>query len=299
MSLKERVKGALPERSRLFVRRFGRVRWITKGRKLRAEGAGAWRGRPFRIARYVLLDPEIDTYSYEIDNLDELAERLALVTERPREKLRGLLDEALRNPELHEQLTRDIGWRVLFFKCRPPIAGHHLAAYALVRALAPVVAVETGILDGLGSRTILAALERNAAEGREGHLWSFDVMPGAGALVPVRLESRWTAVYRPTEEALREVLAGRRLDFFLHDSLPDPEHQRYELETAYAHARPGAVLMTTHGWTDVLEELSATAGLAYADFHERPRDHFYGGRQLAWARTPSTERSLATRVSTG
>jgi Methyltransferase domain len=284
VSVKEQVKRALPERSRLFVRRFGRLRWITKARKLRAAGAGQWRGRPLRIARYVVLDPEIDTYSYEIENVDELAQRLAVVTERPGEELRGLLEEAMRNPELHERLTEDIGWRVLFFKRRPPIAGHHLAAYALVRALRPAVAIETGILDGLGSRTILAALERNAAEGDEGHLWSFDVMPGAGALVPARLASRWTAVYRPAEEAMPGVLAGRRLDFFLHDSLPDPQHQRFELETACAHARPGAILMTTHGWTGVLEGLSATRAMACADFHERPRDHFYGGRQLAWAR---------------
>jgi hypothetical protein len=284
VTLKGHVKRAVPERGRLLLRRFGRLRWITKARKLRSAGAGGWRGRPLRMAGYVLLDPEIDTYSYELENLDELAERLALLLERPVAEPRGHLDEALRNPELGPRLTRDIGWRVLFFKRRPPIAGHHLAAYALVRALRPAVAVETGILDGMGSRTILAALERNAGEGSEGHLWSFDVMPGAGALVPARMRDRWTVVLRATEEALPELLAEHRPDFFLHDSLPDPDHQRFELGTALAHARPGAVLMTTHGWSDVLEELSAAAGLSYADFHERPRDHFYGGRQLAWAR---------------
>jgi Methyltransferase domain len=273
----------MSERGRLLVRRLGRVRWIRKAGKLRSTGPGAWSGRPLRIARYVLLDPEVDTYSYEIDNHDALSERLALVTGHPATELRRYVHEALEDPEFRGCLTRDIGWRVLFFKRRPPLAGHHLAAYAAVRAIKPRVAVETGILDGLGSRTMLRALERNAGEGREGHLWSFDIMPGAGALVPERLRERWTPVYRSTRSALPELLRERRLDFFVHDSLPDAGYQRFELESALAGAQPGAVLMTVHGWTGVLEELSQSAGLPYADFRERPRDHFYGGRHLAWA----------------
>jgi hypothetical protein len=265
----------------LLVRRLGRLRWITKARKLRSAGTGAWSGRPTRIARYVFFDPEIDTYSYEIDNPDELAERLGLVTECRAEELRGYIDEALHDPELHDRLARDIGWRVLFFKRRPPLPGHHLAAYAILRAIKPTVTVETGILDGLGSRTMLLALERNRGEG---HLWSFDIMPGAGTLVPERLRSRWTPVYESTRTALPRLLAERRLDFFVHDSLPEAQHQRFELETALAHAEPGAVLMTVHGWTGVLKEMSVAAGLSYADFQDRPRDHFYGGRHLAWAR---------------
>jgi hypothetical protein len=145
------------------------------------------------------------------------------------------------------------------------------------------MAVETGILDGLGSRTMLVALERNRGAG---HLWSFDIMPGAGALVPSRLRLRWTPVYRSARPGLPELLADRRLDFFLHDSLPGAEHQRFELQTALAHAKPGAIVMTVHGWTGVLDEMSAAAGLPYADFRERPQDHFYGGRHLAWARVP-------------
>lgn len=267
------------------MRRLGRMRWITKARNLKSAGAGAWGGRPARIVGYVLFDPEVDTYSYDIDNKDELAERLGLLTERPADEIRRYIGEAETEPELNDRLTRDIGWRLLFFKRRPPLAGHHLAAYAIVRAVKPAVAVETGILDGLGSRAMLAALERNAGEGPDGHLWSFDVMPGAGTLVPGRLRGRWTPVYQSTEQGLPEFVAERQLDFFLHDSLPDPGYQRFELETALAHAQPGAVLMTTHGWSGVLEELSRSAGLSYADFHERPHDHFYKGRHLAWART--------------
>ena len=274
----------MPERARLALRRLGRLRWLTKARNLRRTGAGPWRGRPGRIAAFVLLDPEVDTYSYWIDNDAELAGCLAPVLDRPPEEVRALLLEALEDIELGERLTRDIGWRVLFHKRRPPLAGHHLSAYAIVRALGPEMAVETGILDGLGSRTMLRALQRNAADGRDGRLWSFDIMPGAGALVPERLASRWTPLYEPVEKGLPRLLDGRSVDFFIHDSLPDPEHQRRELAAALDSARPSAVVMTTHGWSGVLKELATERHLTYAEFRERPRDHFYGGRHLAWAR---------------
>jgi hypothetical protein len=111
------------------------------------------------------------------------------------------------------------------------------------------VAVETGILERLGSRTILRALQRNAEARRDGHLWSFDIMRGAGALVPERLATRWTPPSEASEQGLPRLLAQRSVGFFIHDSLPDPERD-----------------------------------LSYAEFCERPQDHFYGGRHLAWAR---------------
>jgi len=274
----------MPERARLALRRLGRLRWITKARNVRRSGTGPWRGRPVRIATFVLLDPEVDTYSYPLDNQDELAECLAPLLGRPADEVLELLREAVEDVELGRLLTRDIGWRVLFHKRRPPLAGHHLSAYAIVRALAPELAVESGILDGLGSRTMLRALQRNAEGGRPGELWSFDVMPGAGELVPDRLATRWSPVDEPTEQGLPALLAERSLDFFIHDSLPDPKHQRRELVMALDRARPGAVVMTTHGWSDVLRELARERDLTYAEFRERPRDHFYGGRHLAWAR---------------
>jgi len=71
---------------------------------------------------------EVDTYSYPIDNDRELAERLAPVVGLPPAEVHAFVREALEDPELGERLTRDIGWRVLFHKRRPPLAGHHPSA---------------------------------------------------------------------------------------------------------------------------------------------------------------------------
>ena len=112
---------------------------------------------------------------------------------------------------------------------RHRLAGSLLQAPAAARGASPVglrdrsrappeVAVETGILDGLGSRSMLRALQRNAEVGRDGRLWSFDIMPGAGALVPDRLAGRWTPLYEDTEEGL-PAATGRALAGLLHPRL--------------------------------------------------------------------------------
>jgi hypothetical protein len=253
---------------------------------LRHNGVGAWAGKPLRSARYVLWSPEVDTFTYAIANADEMAERLGAVLDRPAAELQGFITEALEDPELGPRLTRDIGWRVLFMKRRPPLPSHHLSAWAIIRAIKPAIVVETGILDGLGSRTMLRAIQLNQAEGSPGRLISFDVMPGAGALVPERLRTAWSPVYEPTPEAFPAHLDGLEVGLFLHDSVQTAEHLGAEAETILPRMESRGVMMTVAGWTGTLEELGEKTGGRSRTFRERPLDHFYAGRTLCWMRLP-------------
>jgi hypothetical protein len=285
--VKRLLKGIIPERARLLVRRANRFRWVTKFKVLRRNGPGPWAGRPLRMARYVLWDPEVDTFTYPIENLDELAERLAAVLDSPRDELAGYIEEALADPELGPGLTRDLGWRVLFTKRRPSFPSHHLSAWGVIRACKPALVVETGILEGLGDRIMLRALARNAEEGHPGKLIAFDIMPGAGeALVPDHLNSAWEPIYEPTPAAIETHVSGSEVGLFLHDSVPEADHLRAELEAILPHMAPGGVLMSVHAWTGVLEEIAAHTGGRYETFTERPSDHFYGGRTVGWVQLP-------------
>lgn len=286
--MKSKLKRLVPERARLYLRRAGRLRWLTKARVLRAEGPGEWRGRPWRQLAYVLLDPEVDTFTYSPANTGELLERLARVLGRPPEELAGYLAEAESDRELGAAVAADIGWRVAFLKRRQRLPAHHLSAWIVIRATKPQLVVETGILEGLGSRTMLQALRRNGAEGQPGRLASFDVLPGAGEpLVPERLRGGWEPTYEPTPDSLRNHLEGREVGLYVHDSVPTGEHLRAELEQVLPRAAPGAVLMTATGWAGVLEELGAGLGVAVETLRERPRDHFYGGNVVSWLRLPT------------
>jgi hypothetical protein len=117
--------------------------------------------------------------------------------------------------------------------------------YVLCRAIAPQVAVETGVANGATSAHLLAAL------GDGGELHSIDWMPGGarrrlpvGELVPDSLRDRWTLEHGPSRRLLPRIV--RRVGpvgLFVHDSLHTYRNLRRELDAVLPHmARPAAIL---------------------------------------------------------
>jgi hypothetical protein len=122
------------------------------------------------------------------------------------------------------------------------------ACYVLCRALAPELAVETGVAHGVTSAFILAAMATNGS----GALHSVDLPPltrGAdahvGALVPERLRARWTLHRGASRRVLPALL--RRLgavQLFVHDSLHTYLNVRDELRLVERRlGRPGVVVI--------------------------------------------------------
>jgi predicted O-methyltransferase YrrM len=271
----ERLKAALKAHPRLVrhVRRLGRFRFGLKARRVREEGVRL-RDDPVSVARFVLLDPETHSYSFDLANQGELVSLLEELLEVPRRELEGYLDEALREPELREHLRRRVRWRI-DYKRRMPL-GNRLLWYALVRAVKPRLTVETGIHDGLGSLMLLVALERNAEEGVEGRLVSIDLDPDSGWLVPSGLRRRWSPVFGDIETTLEQTLEGEELDLLIHDSDHNERLQRIEFGAALAHASPDLFVIDSSGlMLPVLRELCQAHGGEHRYFLERPRSHFY------------------------
>lgn len=265
--MKERLKRVLSESMRRRLRRLGRLRWITKARVVRHNGGSVreWLG-------FVLLDPEVDSFTYPISNQHALAEALADVLQRPADEIGAYIAETASDPTLRRALRQP--WHHWFWSKREPEPrADHQACWAVLRATRPVCAVETGILDGMASTVMLAALERNAAEGHEGQLFSFDVMPGAGAMVPAWLRPRWNPVYEDAVAALDRVLGSRQVGFFTSDSLPNVDQIRAELDAVLRHRAPQLVAMTTWGSLGDLGWPTPTV----TTFKEEPSGHFYNG----------------------
>lgn len=272
---------ALAQRAGLDPRYLRRLRWIRKARAVRRAGAA-----PLRWSRFVLLDPEPDNFTYDLDNEDELATWVAAVTGGAPADAARLIAEARDDAELarrlHAATRRHRAWS------KPaPAFGKRLGWYALVRLLEPEIVVEAGVHDGLGSLVLLRALERNRAGGAvAGRLISFDVNPAAGWLVGS--DPAWDLRVTSTQTGLAPLLAELPgVDLFLHDSDHAYAHERFELATVADHLRPGGVLMSdnVHA-TAALAEVSRERGLAYHTFTERPRGHFYGGGAVGAARRP-------------
>ena len=137
--------------------------------------------------------------------------------------------------------------------------------YLLVRALRPTRIVETGVRPGYSTAWMLAALDANGT----GELVSLGPGPtsgraagvhevGVGQFVAPSLRERWTLVLGNTEERLREIVAGPRIDLFFYDNGPDAERARFELHSAWPALSRRGVLLAHHidanpAWAELCE----------------------------------------------
>jgi predicted O-methyltransferase YrrM len=264
---------------RFRAHRVARLRWLTKYRLMRGFDADV--GVRRRLA-YVLLDPEIESFSFELANEPEVIAGLAAALGHSEAELADYAAETRRDPELNELLTRHLRWR-FHIKRRLPL-GNRLAWYVMVRALKPEVVVETGIYLGLGSLVLLRALERNSQEGSPGELMSFDTVPSAGSVVREQARRGWHRFVGSTRDLLLPALENRRVDMFFQDTPHTDENQRFEFGAALSHASPGLVLLdSSGGQSPTLEAIAGERGGTYHRVAMRSRDHVYPGLAITFA----------------
>src|SRR5256885_10417221 len=179
--IKEALKRVVSERTRMRIRRLGRFRWVTKARGVTGHVGSPWRWLP-----YILWDPEVDSFTYAIENEDELAGLLSEMLDRPVDEIAARVAEVHTDPILTSALRQP--WQHwLWTKRRLEPNGVQIALWTIIRMLKPAHVAESGVLDGMASTVMLAALERNAREGAPGFLVSVDIIPTAGGLVPGNL----------------------------------------------------------------------------------------------------------------
>ena len=123
--------------------------------------------------------------------------------------------------------------------------------YTVVRALKPLVIVETGVASGVSTTLILNALSLNC----RGRLFSIDMPdldPGArlpygkdvGWLVPSDLKERWYLIPGLSRDKLRPLLQELgSIDIFLHDSEHSYENMMFEFKIAWFYLRKGGILL--------------------------------------------------------
>jgi hypothetical protein len=263
---------------------MGRFRPLHKARLVAQEGV-RFRDAPRDVVRFVLFDPELHSYTYDLANQGDLIELAAAVTGTNPDMSETYLREAEADRELGELLSRRTRWRI-DAKRRMPL-GNRLLWYVLTRHAKPELVVETGIFNGLGSLVVLRALERNAEEGVDGRLLSIDIDPTTGWLVPRRLSARWERVTGDILSELPRVLEGRRVDMWIHDSVHTAEFQELEFRLALDHMQDRLLILDESGdGVGVLRAIAAERGTDWRLFVPRPLRHFYRhpGTAVAWFR---------------
>jgi Methyltransferase domain len=258
---------------------LSRFRWQTKYELMRRFDMDV--GLRRRLA-YVLFDPEIASFSYELENEPEVISGLAAALGHPEAELAAYAAETRCDSELNESLTRHLRWR-FDTKRRLPL-GNRLPWYVLVRAVKPLLVVETGIYHGLGSLALLRALERNTQEGSPGELMSFDTLQDAGGMVREHLRQGWHRFVGPTQELLVPALENRRVDMLFQDTPHTEENQRFEFGAALANAAPNLLLLdASGGWAPTLEAMCAERNGIYHRVPLRSRDHICSGLDVTFA----------------
>lgn len=276
-----RLTAKLPDGVRQRLRGLvNRLRWVHKARTVR-HYAGRSQSTFGDRLRYVLLDPELDNFTYELDNEDDLASFLAAGLGISTTDAAGLIRELQGDDDLRELLAAQLRRR--WDRKSRAHYGRRLGWYAIARVIRPELVVETGIHDGLGSVLLLRALERNAAEGHPGRLLSVDVDPSAGWLVDERLREHWEPIYESTFTALPKALEGQEVGMIVHDSDHTYECELFEFQAAVDHAAGRLALVSDNSHaTSALRDVCARLGIEYGLFLERPQAHFYPGAGMGF-----------------
>ena len=130
-----------------------------------------------------------------------------------------------------------------------PYAKKVLIQYALARALAPDLIVETGVSSGISSTYLLLACRLNG----KGHVYSIDIdnreylAPGKqiGWIVPDDLKARWSLLLGDSHVLLPRVLSELgQVDIFIHDSNHTYADMKFEFEASYPHIRSAGLLLS-------------------------------------------------------
>ena len=231
---------------------------------------------PTAAVRFLLLDPEIANFTYDIGNLDELVTFMSAQLGSDAATVRRYVDELVGDRALAERLSRRLAAR-RDRKSRP-LYGRRIGWYVAARVLKPRLLVETGVSDGLGSAVLIRAVERNAAEGSPGRVIGIDIDPSAGWLLDDELRRGHELVIEDSHTALPRLLRGQALDLFIHDSNHHYEHEASEYRLVEPHLAADAVILSDNAHAvPALEDYARAAGRSFAFFHEQPVRHFYPG----------------------
>ena len=154
--------------------------------------------------------------------------------------------------------------------------------YALVRKLAPGVAVETGVCNGFSTAFVLLALARNGkgelhsidlpevvgADYEPGTFWEGKqgaaIPPGKepGWMIPPQLRERWHLTVGRSQDELPPILDRLgQIDLFVHDSEHSYECMDFEFRATWpVLAAGGALVADDWNWNEAFAELARDAG---------------------------------------
>lgn len=142
-----------------------------------------------------------------------------------------------------------------------------LVLYSLVRRYKPELVIETGVANGLSTRLILCAMDRNG----RGELHSVEIDRDVGTLIRGVDTARWHLHVGKPKKTLLKVIEGLgKIDLFLHDSDHSYENMLFELNAVYGKlGRNGVIVSDDVNWHGAFTDFASSV---------KKRPHIIAGR---------------------
>lgn len=236
----------------------------------------------FRKMLYLVFSPELETFSYDLTNQDELIKELAIKLSTDPAKLAKYAMEFKKIKHPKSTLVKRFS-NAHRAKISPKF-GRNFIRYLIIREFKPTLIVETGTKDGLGSLVISSASIANHVASSENKneqkIISMDIAENSGHFLPKKSH---VEIYK--NDSLSVIndlfLTGFRASQVLLISDSKPGKQIADEFRAVAKiCTKNLIVMSNGGWDSNFTFHSVPNALQIFNLQERSSHEFYRGNNV-------------------
>lgn len=265
------------------LRGFNRFRWLHKCRLFLRDSNGAVGFAD--ILYYILWDPEVHTYSYDIVVDAEYLAEVDVVVGDPRSVSVASAQVALTFDQIAQEIPAITRWR--WESKRKPSLGRHFTTCLLAAHFMPTDIVEIGTHHGMGALCLHRTLESVSRE--PFRVVSIDYKADNGWLPATQRLSSWTMVVADAVVGTAEFEpSGRGPILVVLDATPN-DHLTLSQISNILEATPDRtrIFVGNAAWNDAVRTIAETRGGVYGQVVERAKDHWTDGRRIDIAVIPN------------
>jgi hypothetical protein len=193
----------------------------------------------FKLIRYVLLSPELDSFSFRYIN--HMSTDLSLIRILPTKQLdlESIRKELFSDWKLRCYITLRSLLHLHTVKIFPPL-GRYVERYLICRITQPDLVFESGVKNGLGTLVLKRALEKNGS----GELICSDTWKRSGFYLG---KNRREVLKKNTIEIIPNISEYNKI-YFISDSTKDNDQVNREFEAIHKKFRKELYFEFNYGW---------------------------------------------------
>jgi hypothetical protein len=230
------------------------------------------------VLPWAVASREYTNFSYETTDISRagLCGMVAVIANADIRTVIAFADELRSNAELADHVRADHEDSDRKWSSDPQFRPDRLLLYyLLIRALKPGFVVEAGVDKGLGAVIICEALRRNAAEGYIGDYLGIEYNPLQRSSIYSRFpHKRGEIRHGNSPDVIRTI--ARKIDLFVHDTTPDPDHVAAQLSALQGRIAERGVLASLWALPQFVE-YAARNGKRVLMHKDEPAHHWYPG----------------------